>query len=357
MKKQKKQQRLSLTLLFTAIVLCILVMTVFIVGAAGFILVHTGLLQGSDYYTSFTTRVVLFFGFASLLVGSFMTCFFSKFPLKPVNALINLMNALAAGNYKVRIDPGKFWYRLPSVAELSDSFNRLAGELDNTELLRSDFINNFSHEFKTPIVSIAGFARLLRRGSLTEAQKEEYLSIIEEESLRLSQMATNVMNLTRVESQTILTDISTFNLSEQIRSCILLLSTKWEKKNLEFSLDFDEQNIDASEELLKQVWINLLDNAIKFSPDGGLIEIRINEKNYRIVVSVTNAGIDIPPEKQRKIFNKFYQADESHAARGNGVGLAIVKRVTELHGGSVRVESGGGKTTFTVFLPLYAARV
>ena len=170
-------------------------------------------------------------------------------------------------------------------------------------------------------------------------------------------MATNVMNLTRVESQTILTDISTFNLSEQIRSCILLLSTKWEKKGLDFSLDFDEQNIDASEELLKQVWINLLDNAIKFSPDGGFIEIRINEKNYRVVVSVTNAGIDIPPEKQRKIFNKFYQADESHAARGNGVGLAIVKRVTELHGGSIRVESGGGKTTFTVFLPLYAARV
>lgn len=131
-------------------------------------------------------------------------------------------------------------------------------------MLRSDFINNFSHEFKTPIVSIAGFAKLLRRGNLTDEQKEEYLEVIEEESLRLSAMANNVLNLTRVENQTILTEVTRFNLSEQIRGAVLLLAEKWTPKNLYMDMQFGEHMICANEELLKQVWINLLDNAIKF---------------------------------------------------------------------------------------------
>jgi len=353
MKKQKKQQRGSLTLLFTAIVLCILVMTVFIVVAIAFLLIQTGLLKESANYFSFTTQAALFFSAASLFVGFFMAYFFSKVPLKPVNMLINHLNTLSEGNYKIRFVPGKFWGRLPWASELSDSFNRLAAELDNTEVLRSNFINNFSHEFKTPIVSIAGFARLLRHGGLTETQQKEYLDIIEEESLRLSQMATNVLNLTKVENQTILTDLTVFNLSEQIRSCILLLSGKWEKKNLEFLLDFGEETICANEELLKQVWINLLDNAVKFSPENSVIEVHIDrdEAEDQILVSVVNSGADIPSEKQKLIFNKFYQAEESHAAEGNGVGLAVVKRVAELHSGSAHVKSGGGKTAFTVSLP------
>lgn len=151
----------------------------------------------------------------------------------------------------------------------------MAEELENTQMLRSDFINNFSHEFKTPIVSIAGFAKLLRRGNLTDAQKEEYLAIIEEESLRLAAMATNVMNLTKVENQTILTDLTTFNLSEQIRACVLLLEEKWSRKELDLDLEFPEYTIRANEELLKQVWINLLDNAIKYSPNYGEIGVRI----------------------------------------------------------------------------------
>jgi signal transduction histidine kinase len=218
-------------------------------------------------------------------------------------------------------------------------------------MLRSDFINNFSHEFKTPIVSIAGFTKLLRKGNLSQPQKEEYLAIIETESLRLSQMATNVLNLTKVENQTILTDVTEYNLSEQIRSCILLLSEKWEEKEIDYVLDFREYSIHANEELLKQVWINLLGNAVKFSPHGGTIEVRITEQPDTMTVSVMNTGSTIAPEQQAKIFRKFYQADESHAAEGNGIGLAIVKRVVELHEGTVSVASGNGRTTFTVVLP------
>ena len=235
--------------------------------------------------------------------------------------------------------------------ELADSFNKMAEELENTEMLRSEFINNFSHEFKTPIVSIAGFAKLLKRGDLTEEQREEYLDIIEEESLRLSRMATNVLNLTRVENQAILTNVTEFNLSEQLRGCVLLLERKWEKKGLSFQLEFGEYMISANEELLREVWINLLDNAIKFSPDGAVIEVEIREYDGTIWVSVANMGSVIPEESIEKIFHKFYQVDESHSLEGSGVGLAIVKRVLTLYQGSISVRSGEGRTVFTAELP------
>ena len=218
-------------------------------------------------------------------------------------------------------------------------------------MLRSDFINNFSHEFKTPIVSIAGFAKLLRRGNLTDEQKEEYLEVIEEESLRLSAMANNVLNLTRVENQTILTEVTRFNLSEQIRGAVLLLAEKWTPKNLYMDMQFGEHMICANVELLKQVWINLLDNAIKFSDPNGTVSVDISDGSECLSISVSNHGKDIPKDRIAHIFNKFYQADESHSSEGNGIGLAVVKKVCELHGGAVSAKSESGTTTFTVVLP------
>jgi len=235
---------------------------------------------------------------------------------------------------------------------VTESFNKLAEELQNTEMLRSDFINNFSHEFKTPIVSIAGFTKLLKRGNLTEEQQREYLGIIEEESLRLSAMATNVLNMTKIENQTILTDTTTFNVSEQIRSAILLLDEKWDRKHIELSADFSEYTITGNEEMMKQVWINLLDNAVKFTPDFGSVRVDLEAKDNWLTVCFANTGSIIPPEKLGKIWNKFYQADESHASAGNGIGLAIVKKVTELHGGKVSVTSENELTTFMVVLPI-----
>ena len=261
------------------------------------------------------------------------------------------MHALADGRFNTRLAPRGLVWKYPTYKELSDTFNTLAEELEDTELLRSDFINNFSHEFKTPIVSISGFAKLLQRDNLTEAQRQEYLEIIESESKRLSYMATNVLNLTKIENQTILTDLTEFNLAEQIRGCILLLINKWEEKALELRLEMDELTIRANEELLKQVWINLVHNAIKFSPPGETVEIATRDLGDKIAVSITNHGSQIPPEAMDRIFNKFYQGDESHATEGNGVGLAIVKRVTDLHNGTVAVTSENNVTSFTVTLP------
>lgn len=350
MKKLERPHRMALTLLFTALVLVFMLITLLIVGTILYFLIRLEVLTGPNQTVVSSGRIINVFVLSALVIGTGMTFFLGKIPMKPVNKLINQMNRLAAGDYRARIDYGEFWGKYPTIAELTDSFNRMATELQSTEMLRNDFINNFSHEFKTPIVSIAGFAKLLKHEQLTP-QQTEYVKIIEEESLRLSRMATNVLNLTKVENQTILTDVTRFNLSEQLRDSILLLAEKWEKKDLTFSLDLDEHDIEANEGLLKQVWINLLDNAVKFSPDGGFVGVQIEDTARTLRISVTNSGGEIAPEHQKRIFNKFYQADESHASEGNGIGLAIVKRVTELHGGEVCIQCGNGMITFTVELP------
>lgn len=301
--------------------------------------------------------VLLVMSLISLGVGVLIIGISSHMVSKHINLIIVQMNRLASGDFKARLSFRRPLSLHPTFREIENSFNLMAQELEHTEVLRNDFINNFSHEFKTPIVSIAGFAKLLKYGKLTEEQRIEYLDVIEEESIRLSVMATNVLNMSKVENQMILTDLSRFNLSEQIRASVLLLEKSWTKKNIEFSLEFDEHEVNANEELLKQVWINLLDNAVKFSPEYGLIVVRIVDGREYYHVAVANSGCEIPKEKREKIFDKFYQADESRASEGNGIGLAIVKKVAELHCGEVWVDCENGITAFHIKLPKDSQRM
>lgn len=345
---QERRHRLSLTLLFSGVVFLFLVMTMLLVVLIGLLWLRLGGLAVSELRTG---SFLLIIGLASILIGTLLSFTVGRLPLRSVNSIINAMNRLAAGDFRTRLQFGGVLRKLPVAQELTESFNKMASELENTELLRSDFINNFSHEFKTPIVSIAGFAKLLRKGNLEEKEQAEYLGIIEAEALRLSAMATNVLNLSRVENQTILTGVTTYNLSEQLRGCVLLLEDKWTKKNLELILDFKEVDITANVELMKQVWLNLLDNAVKFTPDYGLVEIAVGEDDAALSVSIVNSGQEIPPESLERIFQKFYQADESHATEGNGIGLAVVQKIVALHRGRVEVDSREGRTAFTVVLP------
>ncbi|MBQ8387431.1 MAG: HAMP domain-containing histidine kinase [Clostridia bacterium] len=354
MKKGKirlvRKQRFSLTLLFSVFVFAVILAAIAIAASAVYIFAATGILSPDGQSIDLGTTILLMIGI-SLVIGWVISILLGgRIPLKPINDIINTVNRLAAGDFKTRLKFGKALSNHKSFNELSVSFNKLAEELENTEMLREDFINNFSHEFKTPIVSIAGLAKLVNKGDLTDEEKQQYLTAIEEESLRLANMATNVLNLTKIENQTILTDVSRFNLSEQIRSCVLLLENKWSSKEIDLQLDFDEYMIEANEELLKQVWINLTDNAIKFAPTGGSVMIEITDKKDHFSISVGNTGSEIPEEERERIFNKFYQADRSHATEGNGVGLAIVKRIVDLHGGEIEVDSADGVTTFTVEL-------
>ena len=295
--------------------------------------------------------VILFMSLISLVIGTVITFFSSRIPLKPVNELINKMNLLASGDFKTRLKFSPSVASHPVGKELTASFNTMAEELENTEMLRSDFINAFSHEFKTPIVSITGLAQLIESGNLSEEERIQYARAIREESMRLSSMASNILSLTKVENQTILTDITNLNLSEQIRSALLLLEEKWTSKNINLELKFDEEYmIEANEEFLKQVWINLIDNAVKFVPQDGTVSLAICDINDTLQIKISNTGSEIPPDKQEKIFQKFYQADESHATQGNGIGLAIVKKIVDLHNGKIEVFSDKQITAFTVIL-------
>lgn len=350
-KKEDRAQRGALTLLFAGVVFFIHLIVILAVGGALYLAVINGVISGQEEEMVNGPLIIGLMILNSLLLGAFMSFILGKYLMRPVNKIINGMNRLSSGDFRTRIVFPGIIGKHPTVKELTEGFNTMASELESTEMLRSDFVNNFSHEFETPIVSIAGFAKLLRRGSLSETEKQEYLEIIEVESLRLSYMVTNVLNMTKVENQSILTDVSRYNLSEQLRDCILLLESKWERKRLELDIDFDEYYIRADEKLLKQVWINLLDNAIKFTPEGGIVGVSVSRDAQVLCVSIRNTGSTIPPESMGRIFQKFYQGDPSRATEGNGIGLAIVKRVTELHGGTVSVESGNGDTVFEVCLP------
>lgn len=349
--KQERKKHFGLIFLFIGILFLAGLVNSGITAMVVYLLIRGGVLVVSGSAVPDAGRLMAMSMVCSIPVGLIIALTVSKFSLKPVRDLIDGMDRLASGDFGTRVNAGSIMRRYPAFVAATESFNKMAQELENTEMLRLDFVNNFSHEFKTPIVSIAGLAKVLKRGNLTEAQREEYLSAIEEESMRLSSMATNVLSLTKVENQTILTDVSEYNLSEQIRACVLLLENKWSRKNIELQLEFEEYYVSASEELMKQVWINLLDNAVKFTPEGHTIQVRISRKAHSIAVDVVNTGSQIPKESLDKIFNKFYQADESHGTQGNGVGLAIVKRIVQLHGGTVSVSSENDVTDFTVELP------
>lgn len=346
--REKGRQMISTILVLSVFVMLILVVALLMAAGVVFLIQY---LHGSEIDLNLRTTLLMLIGISAVMGYGFSVLLGNTVLLKPINMLVDAMDRVAEGKFDTRLDFKGTVFDNKSFKGIATGFNSMAEELGSTEMLRSDFVNNFSHEFKTPIVSIAGFCELLRSEDLTEEERAHYLRIISEESRRLSALATNILNLTKIENQSILTDISTFNLSEQIRSAVLLLESKWGRRGIVPVLDFDEIEIGANEQLLKEVWLNLIDNAIKFSPDCGEIEIKATATSNRVSVSVTNSGSEIPDEVREKIFLKFYQGDESHSAEGSGVGLAVVKKVVELHRGSVDVKSENGKTTFTVGLP------
>ncbi len=344
------KKRISLSILFSAVILVFLVINAVMTAAVVFYLVYRGSLRLGDTPLNFSS-LIFHQLIWSIVNGTILAVIANRIPLKPVDKTLEALNRLSSGDYSARLNFQGPLSRMPVIVELTENFNKMASELQQTVLLRSDFINNFSHEFKTPIVSITGFARLLKRRNLTEEKREEYLGIIETESVRLSQLATNILNLTRVENQSILTDVKDYNLTEQLRTSALVLEGKWTKKHIELILPAEEIYVTGDEELLKQVWINLLDNAIKFSPDYGTVEVQINRRSDMISTTISNFGDPIPEKSIDKIFNKFYQADESHSAEGSGIGLAVSKRIVDLHKGKISVQCKNGKTGFTVTLP------
>ena len=345
MKKTNPKMRLSL--IFSVGIGAIMLLSVGFVILAQNLLISTGISTEEQVLSSDILMIVLY-GIASVILGTFLSFWLSKAVLSPVNKILDGMDLLSKGDFRVRMDVSK---KNPT-KELGAKFNKLAEELSNIELLRSDFVNAFSHEFKTPIVSINGLVNLLRNENLPKKKRLEYLAIIEEETSRLSDMTTRILQLTNIESQNILTNVTKYNLSEQVRTTVLLLERKWALKNITPMLEFEEYDILANEDLLKQVWINLIDNAIKFSHKDGEILIEIAPVDNNISVKISNFGAKIEQDELGRIFQKFYRTEQSHYKEGNGIGLYIAKHIVDLHKGKIEVTSDDEKTTFVVTLPV-----
>lgn len=292
---------------------------------------------------------------ASILIGAIMAFFVTNTILKPLSSLTKATKRVRNGDYSVKVDENDFLTRhtLKELQRLISDFNIMTEELANTELFRNDFVSNFSHEFKTPLSSISGFARQLCDGDITEEQQREFSRIILEEAEYLSSLAANTQLLTSLDNKGIIADKKLYSLDEQLRNCMLSLEPVWSEKNIELNMsEVDEVWFYFNDRLMSHVWHNLFDNAVKFTPNGGNINVSCTRKNERIIVEISDSGCGISEEAIPHIFEKFYQADRSHASKGNGLGLSLVKKIVELSGGKVSVSSVlGTGTTFTVILP------
>ncbi len=345
-KKSRFFRSPGLVLLFAGIVFIIDLLSLILAVIGLQILARFGLIAGE----SWLLFPLPYFGIVCLVLGTVLAVVLSGIPMKPVNQLIDAADKITNGDYSVRLE-----LKGPSdLRRLGEKFNDMAQELGSVEMLSSDFVNNFSHEFKTPIASIQGFAQLLRDRELSREEQNEYLDIIITESKRLTELSTNVLNLSKLEQQSILTDKKSCNITEQIRMTIVALDLKWSEKSVEFQMDGDaDVYVVGNEELLKQVWLNLLDNAIKFSPDGGLVQITVGKTADSAEISISNQGERLSEETMKHIFERFYQGDTSHTTEGNGLGLTIAKKIIDLHNGEITVNCiGDQRIVFTVRVPM-----
>lgn len=293
---------------------------------------------------------ILAFALVSLLLGTVIALYVGRLIVRPVQNISEAFDQLASGNFDVKVSEKE---RLKEIREMAQHFNAMTYDLSHVETLRSDFVADVSHEFKTPIAAIEGYATLLQNPNLSREKHNHYVEKILENSRRLTNLSGNILMLSRLENQQILPGKTEFRLDEQLRKCILLLENKWAEKEIEWDIDLCRRSYYGSEELLEQVWINLLDNAIKHSAQGGSISVGLADTGAALVVRIADHGNGMTEEVQKHIFEKFYQADSSHKAEGNGLGLALVKRIIELCRGRVFVRSAPGDgAEFTIFLPL-----
>ena len=269
---------------------------------------------------------------------------------RPVKKILAAADKIMQGDFSVRIEPVREFAGETGFNEIIDCFNKMTAELAGTETLRTDFIANVSHELKSPLAVIGNYAAILQRPGVTEEQRQEYAAAIADSSRRLAQLVTNILKLNKLENQQIFPQAREFDLSAQLCDCLLQFEDEWERKDLNIETELpDEVRIRSDAELLSLVWNNLISNAVKFTPDGGTIAVRLQQEGEWITVSVRDTGCGMTQEVGRHIFEKFYQGDPSRATRGNGLGLALVKRVADILGGEISVQSILGQgSTFTV---------
>lgn len=271
---------------------------------------------------------------------------------KPVQIILNATNAMASGDFSVRVPEFSRLDIMYGFDDIGRNLNHMAQELSGTETLRTEFIANVSHELKTPLAVIQNYGTMLQQPGLDEQTRMEYAKTISHTSRRLASLITNILKLNKLENQQIFPVVEKYDLGEQLCQCLLTFEDTWEKKRMEIETDIEEGVlVNTDPEMMSLVWNNLFSNAIKFTEAGGKLGLSLHMEQGKAVVRVSDTGCGISPEVGRRMFDKFYQGDTSHAVQGNGLGLALVKRVIDITGSEISVESEIGKgTTFTVRL-------
>jgi len=302
-----------------------------------------------SYQLSYITLISIFV--VAAVAGGMMSFFVGRRILAPMVKLSKASKEVARGNFSIAVSDSS---KLEEVQTTFRNFNAMVRELNSISTLSNDFVANVSHEFKTPLTAIEGYAMLLQDPSLSAQEHGEYLDKILYNIHRLTTLVGNILMLSKIESKSLAEQYKKFRLDEQLRQAVVSLEPAWSEKNISFDVALDEVVFYGCESLLTHVWTNLLSNAIKFSPDGQQIHIRLLDQKECVVVSIQDHGCGMTPEVQRRIFEKFYQADSSHKAHGNGLGLSLVKRIVELSDGVIEVLSKPGEgSTFRVILPKY----
>lgn len=326
--------------------------------ASSLITLLVGFLVRNGIILQRNTLRYLLFGFAAkdivlLLLAvaaiALAVTFTSRSTTNPIRELSRATREIAAGNFDVRVSIKKD--RVEEFGELQRNFNRMAAQLKSNEYLRKDFISNVSHELKTPLSIMNGYAQLLAEGGLAETEEREYARLIANEAQRLTELTGNMLRLSRIDHREIQPRAETFPLGEQLRRAIVQLEPRWSAAGLELDADIQDVEYTGDRELLSQVWTNLLDNAIKFTDPGGRICVRLRREEGQIAVTVEDTGIGMDEQTCSRMFEQFYRG-EAGRREGSGLGLPLARRIAELHGGTITGESRAGEgSRFTVLLP------
>jgi signal transduction histidine kinase len=314
---------------------------------AGLIFSFTGRPPELVAYLASIGLTILIAGLTALVIGR-LTGRFQEDPSRIWDDLGDALDRIARGDFSVRLTSP----RTGVLADVVESVNNLAAGLGSVEQQRQEFISNVSHEIQSPLTSIGGFASLLRDGDLDDATRQHYLDVISAEVQRLSKLSDNLLRLSTLDSSD---DVERrpVRIDEQLRSVVLMLEPQWAAKGLDVELTTVPVELDGDPDMLRQVWINLVSNAIRYTPDRGAVHVRVQAPSGRCEVDVIDTGIGIPAADLPRVFERFFRADKARSGDGNGLGLALVKRVVDLHGGEVSVTSEPGSgSTFSVTLPV-----
>lgn len=305
---------------------------------------------GSSDIKQIWFNVIWTTGFFTIFVALIINSLTIKTVIKPIKAVSDAMQQVTRGNFDIQLEV----VGNDEISVLQRNFNTMTDGLKQNEEMSKNFASIVSHEYKTPIAAITGYAQLLYNGGLEEEEEKQYIKTILEQSKRLSNLSVNMLQLARLDSNTVGMSKEMFSLDEQIRNVIVNMENLWEQKNIEMDINLDKAQVYCNSQMLYHVWENLLSNAIKFTPENGKITVTCQVSDNYAVVKVADTGCGISPEDIPHIFERFYKSDSEVNADGNGLGLAITQKIIQLSGGKVSVESEAGKgSLFTVTLPAF----